>query len=195
MLVCKVGISPDHAKSWKGREPWWSALLQRSFSLQELRLQECCKDTTFILLLVLRAGMAWCGHVWYQLSLEKTIHVLPISLSTIPATYAALPGFDFYFLSSAIPTNQSNGPSFLVSLSDGHERMCVSQSMTLPWLDGCCCPMMGWDHWSVPPALLAPFASENLPCSRRLFGLLATSTVLFHITRIFGAVAASKEVV
>lgn len=46
---------------------------------------------------------------------------------------------------------------------------------------------MGWEHWSAPPALLTQFASENLPYSRKLFGLLATSTVLFCVARIFGA--------
>lgn len=94
--------------------------------------------------LVLRAGMAWCGHVWYQLSLEKTIHVLPISLSTISATYAALPGFDCCFLSSGIILISTMLlPSWCHSLIA--MKGCVSPSMTLPWHDGCCCPMVGWD--------------------------------------------------
>lgn len=53
ILVCRVSTSSDHANSWKGRELQWSAFLQRTLSLQVLRLQRCCKNTTIIRVL-------WC---------------------------------------------------------------------------------------------------------------------------------------
>lgn len=56
---------------------------------------------------------------------------------------------------------------------------CVSPSMALGWCDGCLCPIMGRDHWSI-----TQFASKTV---RKLSAFLETSVVLFRVAKIFGA--------
>lgn len=100
--------------------------------------------------------MAWCGHVWYQLSLEKTMHVLPISLSTIPATYAALPGFDCCFLSSGITLI-----STMLLPSWCHSLMAMKGCVCVPIHDFA----LAW--WMLLPyGGMGPLASSSCPaCS------------------------------